>query len=325
MSARAGSSARSAALRPLTERILARLPGPRPLWIVVWALVPWANAGANLLLGSDVTSAVWEQRRALVIVNYAAVSFAVALTLWGADRLVRRLETFDGRDAFRSVNSVAGPTVAAALTAVAFGVTAYIRDGWDAALLRGATWFVVGIALWSFLWTYGSVLVGLDRIGHARIRADVAAGDPSLGLRPLGGVAFTGLWILVAWLLPIVLTGLPDVVGFAIGMLVLALGLAAFFLSLYRLHRRMVEVKAGELAIARELYAGAYEPVRRERTLEALERQHTLLGAAEALERRARSIHDWPIDEGIVARVLTIATSVVAIAIGRLLLDPFGL
>jgi hypothetical protein len=41
---------RTSPLRPLTERILAAVPGPRALWLVVWALVPWLNAGANLLL-----------------------------------------------------------------------------------------------------------------------------------------------------------------------------------------------------------------------------------------------------------------------------------
>jgi hypothetical protein len=87
----------------------------------------------------------------------------------------------------------------------------------------------------------------------------------------------------------------------------------------------MVEVKAGELAVARELYAEAYEPVRAAQTLEALERQHSLLGAADALEKRAEAIHEWPIDEGIWARVITITTSVVAITIARLILEPFGL
>jgi hypothetical protein len=94
---------------------------------------------------------------------------------------------------------------------------------------------------------------------------------------------------------------------------------------LLRLHRQMVEVKARELAIARELYAQAYEPVRAAPTLEALEQQRGLLGAADALEKRARAIHDWPIDEGTFARVLTITTSVIGITIARLILDPFGL
>jgi hypothetical protein len=72
----------------------------------------------------------------------------------------------------------------------------------------------------------------------------------------------------------------------------------------------MIAVKANELATARELYAQAYEPLRSVPTLEVLDHQHTLLGAADALEKRANAIHDWPIDEGRWARVATIATSV---------------
>ena len=125
--------------------------------------------------------------------------------------------------------------------------------------------------------------------------------------------------------MPLVLTGLPDVVGVVLGAAILAIALATFFLSLVRLHHRMVEVKAEELALARELYAQAYEPVRDDPTLETLEQQRNLLAAADALEKRAKAIHDWPIDEGTFARVLTIATSVVAITLGRLILDPFGL
>jgi len=314
-------------LRPVTERILARLPGPRPLWIAVWALVPWLNAGANLLLESEARSAVWEQGRALVLLNYAALSFAIAMTLWGTGRLARRLETLEvgSSEPFRELNSVAGPVVASAATAIAFGVTALVADGWISALLRGATWFVVGIAVWSFLWTYASLQLGLDRLGRERLLLDAGPGDPTLGLRPLGAVAFMGLWMLLLWLVPLVLTGLPDIVGVSIGAFVLVGALAAFFLSLLRLHRQMVLVKASQLALARELYAEAYEPVRTARTLDALERQRNLLGAANALEKRADAIHEWPIDEGPVAWVITIATSVIAVAIARLILSPLGL
>ena len=87
----------------------------------------------------------------------------------------------------------------------------------------------------------------------------------------------------------------------------------------------MVEVKERELALARELYAQAYEQVGVAPTLEALERQRNLLGAADALEKRAAAIQEWPIDEGTFARVITITTSVIAMTIGRLILDPFGL
>ena len=79
--------------RPLTERILGRLPGARPLWIVAWAIIPWLNAGANLLLESDARSAVWEQSDVVVVLNYAALSFAIVVTLLGAERIALRLES----------------------------------------------------------------------------------------------------------------------------------------------------------------------------------------------------------------------------------------
>ena len=315
-------------LRPLTERILGRLGTPRLAWIAVWALVPWLNASGNLLLDTE-TSAVWEQRAALVVLNYAALSFATAITLWGTGRIARRLESLRPATArtepFRGMNSVAGPLALAVATAGVFGVAAVVRDGLAAGVLRGATWFVIGVALWCFLWTYGSLQLGLSRLGRERLAGDEVLVDPGLGLQPLGRVASTGLWVLLAWLVPVLLTALPDVVGAAVGLLVLAGALAMFFLSLAGLHRQMVAVKANELAIARDLYVQAYRPVHDARTLEALERQRSLLGAADALEKRASAIHEWPIDEGTLARVITITTSVIAMTIGRLILDPFGL
>jgi hypothetical protein len=105
---------------------------------------------------------------------------------------------------------------------------------------------------------------------------------------------------------------------------VLGGGLAAFVFSLWALHRQIVDVKENHLALARQLYAEAYEPLRAERTLEALERQHSLLGAADALEKRAHAIHAWPVAEGTWAWLIGIGTSVVAIACARLILRPLG-
>jgi hypothetical protein len=311
-------------LRPLTERVLARLPGERRLWVAAWALVPWLNGAVNLLLDSTSKSAVWEQRGTLVVLNYAALSFAIVMAIWGSRRIASRLEEACGSKPFRELNSVAAPLVGAGATAVAFGITALVEDGVVAAVVRGATWLILGVALWAFLWTFVSLQLGLYRLGADPI-AKEARMDPALGLGRLGEIAFTALWILLAWLVPLVLTGLSDLVGFVIGVGVLAAVLATFFLSLVRLHHRMVEAKREELAFARELYAQAYAPVRERPSLEALEQQRNLLAAADALEKRAKAIHDWPIDEGTFARVLTIATSVVAITIGRVILDPFGL
>jgi len=311
------------------------LPGPGLPWIVIWAAVPWLNAAANLLLDEEDRSAVWEQSDLLIVLSYASVSFAVVVTVWGGRRLARRLGSLlaptseliegDVRAAFRELNSIAGPLLATTVVSIVFGLSALIRDGALAALLRGATWFVLGIAIITFLWTYGSLLLGLDRLGRSRLRPQSGPVDPGLGLQPLGALAFMGLWMLLVSLVPVLLTSLPDIVGVVLGLLVLAAALATFFLALFRLHRQMVAVKKRELELARSLYAQAYEPVRAERTAEALERQHHLLQAADGLERRAREIHEWPVDEGIITRVATIATSVVAITVARLILDPVGL
>jgi len=312
------------------------LPGRRSFWIAVWALVPWANAGLNLLLDTGGTSAVWEQRDLLVVLNYAALSVSVAVTLWGSARIARQLgslggtpkRVFDGgstNTSFREVNSVTGPLVLSLVSAVAFGVAAYVRDGWEAAVLRGGTWLIVGVALWTFLWVYGSLQLGLDRLGRRHLRRDAAIVDPTLGLRPLGGVAFIGLWMLLVWFVPVVVTGLPDIVGMAVGGCVLAFTLGTFVFSLWGLHRQMIAVKDEELAAARQLYAEAYAPLRDHATLETLDRQHSLLSAAEALEKRADAIHEWPIDQRTWAWVIGLATSVVAITFGRVVVNTLGL
>jgi hypothetical protein len=223
------------------------------------------------------------------------------------------------------MNSRSGPIAASVAASIVFGLSTGLQEGWAPGLLRGVTWFIVGITLFSFIWTYGSLLLGLDRLGRERLVPDPVHVDPGLGLRPLGGIASTGLWMLLIWLVPVLLTGLPDVVGAVSGAIVLIAVLAAFFLSLFRLHRQMVDVKDGELVIARELYAQAYEPVHRARTLDALEQQRSLLGAADALEKRASAIHEWPFTERTPTLVITIATSVIAMTIGRLILDPLGL
>lgn len=321
-------------LCPFSERIIDGLPGSKWLWIGGWSLVPWINALVNLSLDQESRSAVWDEGAAFVVLSYSALSVAVVITLVGASALANRIARIDEgspevlahQAPFRPHYETLGPVIGALVMALAFGGTTLVADaGWWPAAIRALTWFVLGIAIWSFLWTYGSLQLALDRLGRAHLKADAVNVAPDLGLRPFGDAAFLGLWLLLAWLVPVVWTGLSDVVGFVIGMLALAVGLAIFFLSLARLHRRMTEVKSRELEVARALYAEAYAPVRAAPTLETLEAQRNLLGAADGLEKRAQGIWEWPIGEGTLARVITIATSVVAVTIARLLLDPFGL
>jgi hypothetical protein len=141
----------------------------------------------------------------------------------------------------------------------------------------------------------------------------------------VGRLAFTAFWTFVVLLAPVVLSSVPDRFGLTFGLLVLLAGVAVFFLSLRRLNRQMVTAKQRELRWARDLYARAFEPVRVEGTLEALERQSGLLSAAEALEKRAERIQEWPFDEGMFARVVAISSTVPAAIVARMLLTPLGL
>lgn len=318
---------------PLTERILGALPGPRAWWIVGWALVPWLNAGVNLLLGTDRTSAIWEQSTSLIVLSYAALSFAGGFTLWATGHLVRRVEALESKAPvalsdprpFRGIDSVAGPLFVSSAMALVFAASTLVQEGPTPAVVRGVTWLLIGIPMWSYAWAYATLLLGLGRLGRERLLPDAVHVDPGLSLQPLGRIASTGLWMLLVWLVPVLLTALPDVPGVAIGLSVLAAALGTFFLALYGLHRQMVAAKASELAIARDLYSRAYAPVRAEPSLERLEQQRSLLSAADALEKRASGLHEWPIDEGTSARVITITTSVIAMTLGRLILEPLGL
>ena len=62
-----------------------------------------------------------------------------------------------------------------------------------------------------------SLQFGLDRLGREHLDPQAVNVHPGLGLRPLGGVGFMGLWMLLAWAVPLVLTGLPDIVGVVLG------------------------------------------------------------------------------------------------------------
>jgi hypothetical protein len=193
------------------------------------------------------------------------------------------------------------------------------------AVIQGATWVVIGIPLWTAVWVYLTLQLGFARLGRGHLTLLGYRGDRSLGLRPVGRLAFTGFWMLLGSVGPLVLTNASDAPGVILGAAVLVVGVGLFFLSLRRLNRQMTVVKQRELDLARDLYMQAYETVRDQPTLQVLQGQVGLLNAAEALEKRAERIQEWPFDEATFARVVTIASSAVAAIVARLLLGSVGL
>lgn len=321
---------------PLTERILSSLPGPRPVWVVAWALVPWLNLA--VVFASDAGEWTGAGIPLAEVLNRVAVSVAVLLSLWGAARIaagLRRLRPAlveateqqepDVERLFRGVDSVAVPLGLTVVLAAVLPLDEVLAGEVRGAVIQALTWLVLGIPLCTALWVYLTLQAGLNRLGRGHLTLRPYLGDRSLGLRPVGRLAFTGFWMLFGIVGPLLLTGFTDLPGLLVGGVVLIAGIGLFFLSLRRLNRQMVAVKQHELDRALDLYTTAYQRLRRDPSLETLAEQSSLLGAAEALEKRAERIQEWPFDEATFARVVTIASSVAAVIIARLILDPVGL
>jgi ABC-type multidrug transport system fused ATPase/permease subunit len=167
-------------------------------------------------------------------------------------------------------------------------------------------------------------VLGLARLGRARLALDPFPQDRTLGLGPVGSIAFTGFALLFAIAVPIVIADLDDSLTTTIALLVLLVSVPVFFLSMWRLHRQMTEAKTRYIEEARRLYAAAYEPVRTNPTVETLRQQSDALSAAQALEDRAHKILEWPISEGVTAVIAVIFVGVVTSLIVRVIFIAAG-
>ncbi len=321
---------------PLTERILARLPGPRVAWILAWVLVPWLN------LALVATSGATERGRTGIstidVLNRSAASVALALALWGTARLAEELRELqpaltraveedepDVRRLFGGVGSVAAPALLVVAVGLVLPLDEALRGEPSAALIQLVTWLIIGIPFCTAFWAYLILQVGLDRLGRGHLTLKAYSGDRSLGLKPVGRLAFTGFWMIFGVVGPLLLTGFSDTPGMIVAVMVLLAAVMLFFLSLRRLNRRMVAIKRSELDRALDLYREAYERVREGPLVEVLEQHASALSAAEAMEKRAERIQEWPFDEAVFARVVTIASTVAAAIIARAILAQVGL
>ena len=325
---------------PLTERILASLPGRAWIWVVAWTLFVMARpfAAATVLLAFGRSDEARHLLEAHVVHNVVLGSvvllalFGIRLLATGAHRSWPALERFAQPDGNRAtergvvgLHSVVWPLGLAVLIVVASKGSPMIPSPPIANVID--TVFMVGIAVpvASWLWTYGAILVAVDRLGRRPLLPEAFPSDRGLGLLPIGRVAFNGFWVFAAAAL-VYFVGVPrDPIGYALGLGVILFALLACILSLWRLHQRMLVVKAGYLAQARRLYLEAYEPIRSEPSLTTLKCQAALLAAAEAMEKRAEGILEWPIEQRIVAEIVVVVTGVGTVIIARLILSHFGL
>ncbi len=323
---------------PLTERVLAALPGSRILWALAWSFVVLSRpfAASAVLLASGRPS---EARSVLEVhlPHNLVLALVVLLALRGihilandgtrALRALRRLDPASPVSAdppIRGIDNVVGPLVIATALVIAETASPMVPSSpaanlVDAILLAALT---VPVATW--MWTYGAVLVSIDRLGRRSLPHEAFPADRGLGLLPIGRVPFTSFWLFgVAALLNFVFVA-NDLIGYAIGLGLFAAVLAALVVSFWRLHGQMVSAKAQYLAQARRLLAEASEPFGREPSLRTLEAQARRVAAAEAFEKRAEGILEWPIDERIVTRTALIASGAIAGLIARVVATQLG-
>jgi hypothetical protein len=64
--------------------------------------------------------------------------------------------------------------------------------------------------LWTAVWVYLTLQIGLNRLGRGHLTLEAYRGDRSLGLRPVGRLAFTGFWMLFGVVGPLMLTASSD-------------------------------------------------------------------------------------------------------------------
>lgn len=317
-------------LRPLTERVLARLGRPRLIWMLVWGLLSLAAYEVAFQIFHVPT---YPGR--IVAISSAYVNL---LALWAIAKVAADLEpvlplvqrltggTGDTRARpFAAAESVAGPVAFGLVLTGLWDVVNFIRHPDPVTAILIPIMFAAWLPAEAGVWFFGALLVGLHRLGRRSLRLIPFEEDRSLGLRPLGSVAFTSFAVVTAAVLPLLATQWRDLRG-AITNLLFFLGFVAlFFASLHGLHRQMARAKAAILEQTHHLYVEAFRPIRAQWSLESAAAQSARLTAAEAIERRAAVIQEWPLDEGLLARLTAIVTSVVGVILARLILSRFGL
>jgi hypothetical protein len=184
--------------------------------------------------------------------------------------------------------------------------------------------FINAVPSMTFVWTYVVLLTGFRRLGRARLSLRPFPEDRSLGLSPVGSLALNGFWLVLVAAVPLIIVGSADLPTVVLSLGVIAASVALFFLSMYRIHRQMVDTKRGYVGIARELYREAFAPVRAKPALKSLQDQAPVLSVAQALVERAEKILEWPIDERATAWVVVVITGVVTSLIVRLVLALAG-
>jgi hypothetical protein len=320
---------------PLTERILRWLPGPRGLWILAWALMALVRPIELVVVLSLTGEPARAGNVADVYRTQGIFAYVIMVTLWGNAMLAARVTALgptlrilapsgEAAGPFRQLTSRGGPIALTAVIVAIGTLTTPLDYGWAVAIVDIPFLTVMVLPIMSFIWTYGVMLIGLDRLGRSRLALDLVPQDRALGLGHVGAAAFTGFWLTFAAAAPLLLVSGQDAATFIIGLVIVLVVTLLFVLSMGRLHAQMRAAKTRYVTMARAYVAVAYEPIRATGTLETLQKAGPALNAAQALADRAEKILEWPIDERMVTFMTVVVTGVVTSLVVRFVLQAAG-
>lgn len=327
---------------PLTDRLLAHLPGPRLPWIAAWALLPAMHYMVLMPLvrisgHTAYTGPLWGLITA-ALPSHVVQAYMIILTFWAsrkltADALALRPTISHLCPAHRNSSSYPFVGMSSLRGPLAFTTVVTAAEIADTAVRYGlvpAFLFLPYQALWilpmmTLPWVYIAFLVGLDRLGQKPMNLGSFPEDLSLGLGPVGTTVFDAFLIFCAMVVPFLLASLRDWLDLTIGLAFFGAGVGAFFLSVWRLHRQMIETKRTHVSRAAALYAAAYEPLRNAITPAVLQACSGQLNAAQSLLQRAHAIQEWPFDDRTLTRIVAISTGVATAVIARAILGAVGL
>src|SRR5438045_5058272 len=189
-----------------------------------------------------------------LLVPRAVLAYVVILLLWGLARLLRQARDLrpdlmrltdrqHERDTMPNISSALAPILLTTALAAANTAVNWIDSGPWLALANLPFLALTLLPIMTFVYTYLALLVGLHRLGRHRLALDPFPHDRSLGLAPVGSLAFNVSGLLFAAAIPIILSSSESAVTVLESYAVLGVSVLFFFLLMLRLHPPVLKAK----------------------------------------------------------------------------------
>ena len=188
----------------------------------------------------------------------------------------------------------------------------------------------IAFMLGSLVWVYLGCIIGLYRLGGKPLKFRSFREDPKLGTKPIGllslslvGAYFAGVVLLILFSAVSPSQLYKSSYLFAIYAVLIVIGLAMFFLPLFKVHFRMAEEKTRQDSlIQRNFDCSSHD-------LKSGDEENPLVSIRKLLsldmaDRKLQAISTWPFDTSLLGKLLTILLAVTAALIARALPSLFG-